>query len=808
MLKQQVRQALGLFRKRPGVAAVAVVTLALGIGANTAIFSVLDTLLLRPLPYPESESLVAPVFARKTGTRWRSATYPDFVEWRRQRDLFEHVAGYYQVDRDLTGSGEPATLSGLLVTEDYFPLTRARPVLGRTLEADDYRAGAEKVVVLDSRLWRSRCGGRQDIVGSTIRLHDELYTVVGVVETRDTIPSGSEFWTPLDLGRPVPEDFLRRDNYFLATVARLRPGVGIETARSRVASLARRVAEDFPTKRGEVGASLITLKEELIGSEPRRVLLLVFATVLLVMVIACVNVANLLLVRSVERRREMAVRMALGAGHGHLLRLLTGESLALAAVSGLAGVGVAGLGMAALRRLAPPEFPGIDRISLDASVLGFAVALSFVTALVFGLLPARQLGQSNVGDELRDFGAGHSGGGRRGQRLRNGLVVGEIVLCLVVLVSAGLMIRSLDRLTTRDVGVRLQHRLTAGLNLPRARYPERAQRNAFFDTLLARLRAHPQVRRAAASSSLPLGAGGDTVRRAHLVENQPEPPAGPEHRAMWNVVTPDYFRAIGMPLLRGRAFTDRDSAESTPVMIVNQAFAEEVSPGRDPVGLRVRSWRDENVLREIVGVVGSVRYRGSGDEWTPMVYVPHTQVGWPRLRKVVIETAGDPVQLAAAVRSGIWHLDDRLPLGQITTLGGIAAVSVARERHITWLLGGFGGLALLLAALGIYGVVSYSVSQRTVEMGVRVALGATPRHVFGLVLRQGLGLALVGGALGILAALAASRGFSGLLTDVSPADPLTYVAAAGVLLLVTVVSSLGPARRAVQVPPVEALKHE
>jgi putative ABC transport system permease protein len=809
MLSPELRNCFAILRQRPGVAIVAVLTLALGIGANTAVFSVVEAMVLRPLPYVESENLVVPVMSnRETGFEWRSTAYPDYLDWQQQEDLFEQAAVFFSTRRDLTSAGEPREIRGLVVSEDYFPLMRSRPLIGRVLHADDFETDAEKVVVLSKSLWNRRFGGRQDLIGETVLLSDVPHTVVGVIDPKSTFPSTPEMWMPLDLGHPIPDDYLRRDNYFLRSLLRLKPDVKLEEASVRVASFADRVAEEEPAKRGKIAIRLVTLKEDLVGSESRLVLGLVFASVLLVLMIACFNVANVLLVRTLERSREIALRLALGAGRGHLVRLLLSESLALTLLSAVIGVVLAGWGIRILRARAPAELPGLEQMGLHGTVLAFAIAVSILTALVFGLLPAMQTQRSRLSDSLREAGAAGATGGQRGSRLRNGLVIAELALSLVLLVTAGLMIRSLGQIAQRGAGVEVESRLSFAVNPPRARYPKKVQRDTFFEDLVERLSTHPQVKRASASASLPLGAGGSNVNRVHLIEDHPEPPDGPEHRASWNVVAPDYFRTLGIRLVRGRAFTNKDNADAAPVIIINQTLADGMFPDHDPIGQRIRSWRDENLLREIVGVVSSVRYGGMAEEWRPMVYVPYPQVVWPRLQKIVLHTSGNLDQLATAIRAEVWSLDDKLPVTQILTLQQIANDSVTRERYLTWVLSGFSSLALILAALGLYGVVSYSISQRTQEIGIRMALGAQSGDVQRLVMRQGLVLALAGCGIGILMVLALGRGLSGLLTEISPTDPATYIGVTVLLLAVTLVACIGPAWRASRVEPLKALRHE
>jgi putative ABC transport system permease protein len=809
MLSSGLRNSLAILRQRPTVAAVAVLTLALGIGVNTAVFSVIDALVLRPLPFADSEKLIVPVASnRETGVEWRSTAYPDYIDWQQQKDLFEQAAVFFSNRYDLTSAGEPEEIRGLVVSEDYFRLMHSRPLAGRLLHPDDFEPGTEKVAVLSEGLWTRRFGRQQDLIGQTVLLSDIPHTVIGILDAESSYPSTPEIWVPFVVGRPLSEDLRRRDNYFLSCLLRLKPSVSLEEAHARVAALADRVAQEEPAKRGKVAMGLVTLKEDLVGSDSRLILALVFASVFLVLLIACFNVANLLLVRALERSREIALRLALGGGRAQLVRMLLSESLFLILLSGTAGVILAGWGIRILRARAPADFPGLEQLGLNGTVLGFALTLSALTALVFGLLPAWQIQRNRLSDYLREAGAASGTGGHRGRKLRQGLVIAELALSLVLLVTSGLMIRSMGQIARRGAGVEMESRLSFAVNPPRARYPKKALRDTFFEDLVDRLKALPQVKRASASASLPLGAGGSTVFRVHLIENHREPPDGPEHRASWNVVAPDYFRTLGIRLVRGRVFTSTDTANATPVIIINQTLADRMFPDQNPIGQRIRSWRDENLLREVVGVVSSVRYGGMADAWAPMVYVPYSQVGWPRLQKVVLHTTGDASQTASAIRAEVWDIDDKLPVTQILTLEEIAARSVTRERYLTWVLGGFSSLALILAALGLYGVVSYSISQRTREIGLRMALGAQVGDVQRLVMRQGLVLASVGSGIGLLAVLGLSRGLSGLLTEISPTDPFTYVAVTGLLLVVTVLASFGPAWRAARIDPLEALRHE
>jgi putative ABC transport system permease protein len=522
------------------------------------------------------------------------------------------------------------------------------------------------------------------------------------------------------------------------------------------------------------------------------------------LLIACVNVANLLLVRSATREREMALRSALGAGRLRLVRQLLAESLLLSAIGGTLGLAVGATGLKALVALAPEDIPRLESVTIDGRVLAFTAVTTLVTAFVFGLMPAFTVSRTNLSDTLKESGHGVTGG--RGKKLRGLLVITEVALAIILLIGAGLMGRSLVQLQNVDPGVNVQNVLTFSLSLPRGRYPERADTIGFYQKLEDRVKALPGVQSIGVTSRLPVGGPGFGLGRVFLREGQPEPPASDHYPAQWNLATPDYFKTMSIPLLKGRYFTPQDKAESTPVIIISQNMARAMFPNEDPLGKRIRSWRDENLYREIVGVVGDVRYFSLDDE-RPSIYVPHQQGGW-RAMEVAVRAQGEPAALASAVRNEIRALDNNLAVSNLSTMAAIRDESLAASRFNALLLGVFAAVALLLAAVGIYGVVAYSVEQHTHEIGIRIALGARPRDVLSLVMWHGFALTVVGVAVGLAAAITLTRLIASLLYGVSTTDPLTFALIALLLTGVALIASYVPSRRATRVNPLEALRYE
>ncbi len=804
---QDVRFAGRTLLRSPGFALAAVFTLALGVGATTAIFSVVDAVLLRSLPFPAADRLVMPqTVDRKSGDRW-SVTYADYEEWRAKR-VFGHVAAYQAWPVDVSGEGgegEAERVSSLRVSDDFFATVGLAPVVGRAFTAEEYEYGAAPVVMISHALWQRRFGGARDLTGRTLRVAGEPARVVGVLPPEYGSLAGADVYRPLRVSPAARADFDDRDNFAFQAVARLAPGKTLEETRAALAAVARRVEEQYPTLREGTSVTATPLSAILVGERVSRGLWLVLGAVSLVLLIGCVNVANLLLARSAARQREIAIRAALGAGRGRLVRQLLTESLAIGVLGGAAGVALAYAGVRVLVAGAPAYVPRLEEVSVSGSALLFALAISVLSALLFGLIPA--LRSSSVRPGVVSAGGDRAGSSRAERRGRDALVVTELALSVVLLVAAGLLLRSFTRLKQTDPGVRTENLLTFSVSLQGERYGADGRAAATFEDLLRRVRALPGVSGAAAVGSLPLGGGGLYLTRAFLAQGQPEPPAGPEVIGPWDVVSPGYFRVAGMRLLRGRDFTARDGADGPPAIIVNREFARQMFPGQDPVGKRVRSWRDENVYREVVGMVDDVRTFGAGDEIRPVVYVPHAQSEWSSM-VVVVRGASDPHPLVGPIRGVLRDIDPSLAMGDVQTMEEVLARSVAPWRFGFLLVGAFATLAMLLAAVGLYGVLAYLITRRTREIGVRMALGADGRDIRRMVLVDAARVIVAGLLVGAASAFLATRAMASLLYDTSPADPLTFAVVALVLGGVALLASWIPTRRAVAVDPVEAMRYE
>jgi putative ABC transport system permease protein len=802
---QDVRYAVRMLWRSPGFTAVALLTLALGIGGTVAIFSAVYAVLYRPLAIPEADRLVVPVSVNRARNILRGSTpYADYEDWRGQRDVFDDVALFSPIDVDISGGEIPERVDAVQVSAEYFGLMKAQPLAGRVFMPSDHAADAERVVVISEALWQQRFGGDPQIAGKELRVAGTVRIVVGVVRAERMWPAKQDVWFPLK--PPLLEDDVRRrrDNMIWLSIARLRPGVPLAQARARVATIADRVAQEHPESRKGWTTDLIPAREYLVEPELRTGMFVLLGGAGFVLLIACVNLANLLLARGADRARELALRSALGASRARLVRQMMTESLVLAVAGGAAGVFVARWLAGALRAAAPPELPMLDSMSVEGAVLAGAAGLTVATAVVFGLVPALAACAPRPAEALRE--GGRTGGtGRRAGRLRDALVIAQMALAIVLLVGAGLMLRSFSHLMRVDPGVDVEKVLVGQVLVPSARYPEPVARAQFYDRLTDALAAAPGVEAAAATSFLPAGGGGFGLGRVFLLEGQPEPPASSDYDAQWNVVTPDYFRTLGIPIVRGRAFTRQDTADSRPVMIINETMAARVFGKADPLGRRLRSWRDENLLREIVGVVADVRYYGLADEDRPLVYVPHHQNSWSSMT-VALRARGNPAALADILRREVSRLDRDVAVARISTLSAFAANSTAPQRFGALLLAMFAAAAALLAGIGVYGVMSYSVAQRSHELGVRLALGAQPRDLFALVLGRGLLLTALGAALGLAGALALGPLMRGLLFGIRPTDPATLVLVPVVLAAVAVLACSLPGRRAARIDPLDALR--
>jgi putative ABC transport system permease protein len=798
-LSQDLRYAWRLVWKQPGVTLLAVITLALGIGGNTAIFSAVDAVLLRPLPYEEPEKLVMVWEKRQAEGVLANVVAPaDFLDWSLMNGAFEAMAGYSSVTADLTGTGEPIRLVTGAVSPAFFTILRVRPILGRNFLDQEAFVGNHRVVILGHPLWASRFGADPAIVGRSIVLNGNPHEVVGVLpDTFEFTDRTVQVWAPLALegGKQPPT----RSLHFLEVYARLKPGVTIERARADMDRVGAALQAAHPQTNREHGAHVVPLAAHL--RQPVRAgLLLLLGAVGFVLLIACVNVANLLLARSAARRREMAVRVALGAGRARLAGQSLTESVVLGILGGAAGLIVAHWGIGLVRTLTPGglRVPGLDSLGLNERVLLFTLTISIATGLIFGLLPAWQVATQDANDVLKE-------GGRTGsyvrRRLRTALVISEIALASFLLVGAGLTLRSFRSVLDAEAGVRTDHVLTAFVSLPAARYGTQEKRLATIAEIERRFASIPGVRAAGATSHLPLS-GADS-RAGVAIEGRAPTPDSPT-RAHPRSVTRDYFSVTGMTLLSGRLFDRRDDTNAPPVVVVNETMARRYWQDTSPIGRRVRLAGTEE-WREVVGVVRDVRHWGLDRPVNPEIYLPIVQYAWSS-PTFVLATDADRASVGPAVREQLRAVDPDLPVSSIRTMEEVATESLASRRVSVLLLATFGGLALALAAAGIYSVMAHLVALRTSEIGVRLTLGARPSDVFRLVLREGMVQAVAGVAVGTVAGVLLMRAFRSLLYEISPADPLTLV---GVALLLTGTALLAcylPARRAMKVDPVTALR--
>jgi putative ABC transport system permease protein len=796
-----VRYAVRVLLKNPAFTAVALLVLALGIGANTAIFSVVNTLVLKPLPFRDPASLVVVWERNIPRDRKTNVVAPaNYLRWRDQQQVFEDMAAFTPaLTANLTGAGEPEEIEVQLVTAGLIPLLGVQPQHGRSFTlAEDIRDG--DVVVLSHRLWLRRFGADPAIVGKAITLNGRARTVAGVMPSGFSLFDREvELWAPLGL---TDADRAPRGRYMVA-LARLKPGVMIDQAQANMDTIAARLTQELPEFDTGWVSNVVLMQEQLVGPV-RPALLVLLGAVGFVLLIACANVANLLLVRASARQRELALRTVLGAGRGRLVRQLFVESLVLAGFGGAAGLALAHFGLRALIAASTDTLsvPRIDEIGVDARVLGFAVLVSILTGLIFGAAPALTASAVDLGESLKE---GTRGTGTRGGRLRSGLVVAEIALALMLLVGAGLLIRSFSRLLTVDPGFRPEGVLTMQLNLPNTTYDSHVRIVGFYRELVERIERLPGVVSAGGVSFLPLtGAGAATN---FTIVGQPEPQAGQKPVADVRVVTGDYFAAMGIPLLKGRTFTGREAGNAARVVVINETMARRYWPNEDPIGQRVVISWNENLEDEIVGVVGDSRHAGLDTEPRPMTYWPNTRFAYGRMA-LTIRTAVDPGSLTSAVVNTVRELDPAQPVSNIRTMEDVVASSVTLRRLTMMLLGVFALVALTLAAVGIYGVLAHTVSQRTHEIGVRLALGARASDVLWLVVGHAMALAGAGLALGFAGAYALTGVMRALLFDVTPTDPVTFASVAAVLGVVALTASAIPALRAVRTDPVVALRYE
>jgi predicted permease len=803
------RYALRVMRKNPGFAAIAILTLALGIGANTAIFSVVYAVLLKPLPYPAPNQLVVVFDAKpQEGVNFTGVSYMDFEDVRAQNNVFTELAGNQEHDLTVTGRGEPFVADTAVVTAGLFEVLQVAPLMGRTFVPEDGRPGTAPVAIISEKLWRSRFSADPHVVGSSINLDKRSFTVIGIMR--------NGFHSPIlirnqDIWVPTPDDpvfggwMTRRSGHWLSVIGRLKPGVSIAQAQAEMDGISRRLAAEFPKDNAGWSIRVAPLQSTIVSDE-RPALLLLLGAVALVLLIACANIANLLLSRATSRAKEMSVRIALGAGRGRIVRQLLTESAALGLLGGVGGTSLAYWGVRVLGSLLPSDLAKMQDIRVDGWVLAFALLLSVAASFVFGLAPALFAAGSDVQKTLRE-GSGRAGAGGGRQNARTILAAAEIALAMVLLVGAGLLVRSFIAMTAVSPGFSSQHLVKAEVSLPQFEYSTPQQWSAFGDDLLARIQAEPGMRDSAIGLPLPLV--HPFVNLGFEIEGSPAPPSSQTRTANYVAASPEYFRVMEIPLLQGREFTREDVASTPRVTIISEAMARIYFPNQNPIGKRLIFGFPPNgeAPREIIGVVGNVRDVELRQAPAAMMYVPFAQAPfWGTV--VVVRTNLSVAAVAEAIQRDAHAIDKDLPVTDIGAIPQLVDATLEQPRFQTLLLGLFSGLALTLAAVGIYGVISYSVIQRTHEIGIRMSLGAQPSQVLRLVMGQGAKLALAGIVVGIAAALALTRLMRSLLFEVSPADPLTFAGIAVLLVAVALTACYIPARRAMRVDPMTALRYE
>ena len=811
-LLQDIRFGMRMLLKSPSVSIVATIALALGIGANTAIFSVVNAVLLRPLPFPDSDALVA-IFETDTqrGLQRGSHSYPNFLDLRAQNTVFQHVASYRSGDFIMTGRGDPARLQGAVVAADLFPLLGVSPILGRYFVADeDKPSETGRVVILSHGLFQRRFGGDPSILNQSITLDGVSFTVIGVMPATFEFPIQNEpveLWTTIagDASGKEPVT-AQRGAHFLRVIGRLKSGVSQEQAQAELTAIAARLEQQYPDTNTRRSLRLESALTALVG-DIRPALLILLGAVACVLLIACANVANLLLARATSRHKEMAIRSALGAGRGRVIRQLLTESVLLSLVGGAVGLLLAVWWSDLLVALGKDDIPRAVHVGMDWRVLGFTLGVSLLTGLIFGLAPAFHSSKTELVETLKEGGRGTSEGGRR-NRVRNVLVVVELAMAVILLVGAGLLIQSLWRLQKVNSGLQPENVLTFNIGLPDVKYNSEKQGQFFID-LKQRLESTPGVQ--SASVILPLPLSGDRFVISFEIEGRPLPPKDhPNAEFFANGV--GYFKTMGIPIIKGRDFDERDKHGSTPVIIISEAFVRQHFPNEDPIGKRIKpgisTYEDEDsTMREVIGVVGDVRNRGLDTDPRPAYYMPQTQLPFSQMI-VVVKTLGEPRSLVSAVTKQVAAMDQDVPLFAVKSMEEYLSASVAAPRFSTTLLSIFAAVALVLTVVGLYGVMSYSVAQRTNEIGIRLALGAQSRDVLLMIVKQGSTLILLGLVIGLGGAYVLTRLIASFLFGVTAKDPFTFAAVAVLLAIVGLLACYVPALRATKVDPIDALRSE
>ena len=795
-LWQDLRYGFRMLFKHRGFTAIAVLTLALGIGATTAIFSVVDAVILRPPPFEEPERVVR-MWGKFSQGNQAATSPPDFLDYRAQNSTFEEFAAMRPSSYNLTGDAEPERVIAAQVTTNFFRALGVRPIHGRDFSAEEEQSGLAEVAIISEGLWRRRFGGVLPIVGKTLTLDGRSYTVVGVAPNAARLLDDSDLWAPLTFDSP---DMKIRRFHFLRAFGRLKPGITLQQAQADCDAVAIGLEKQYPDSNTSWRLRLVPLREEMLG-DVRTPLYVLLGAVAFVLLIACANVANLLLARAAGRQKEIAIRSAMGARPRRLIRQLLTESIVLATAGGGVGLFLAVWGTELLVKVAPDTIARAGEIGVDNRVLGFTLLVSLFCGIVFGLVPALQTSKPDLNGSLKEGGKG-TAAGRSHNRTHGFLVVTEMALALVLLVGAGLLVQSFRRLQNVDPGFDPTNTLTMRLFLPESKYGEPGKARTFVDQVLERVAALPGVKAVGTTTHLPLRGGGDTYFK---IEGRPFEDPNRQVTALNPGISHDYLNAMGIALVKGRPFTDQETKEPQKTVIINEAFAREYFPDEDPLGKRLIIDLGESFRCEIIGVTRDIRQFSLQSQSTPTMYLPTINVGRPNL---VVRTSGDPLAMSSAVRAAVQSIDKDQPVANVASMEQILSSSVGEPRFRTLLFSVFAALALVLAGVGIYGVMSYTVARRTHEIGIRMALGARPGDTVKLVVGEGLTLALIGVAVGLAGAFGLTRLMSSLLFGVSATDPLTFAVIAVLLTGVAAAACYIPARRATRVDPMTALRCE
>jgi putative ABC transport system permease protein len=798
-LWQDVRYGARMLMKQPGFTLIIILTLALGIGANTAIFSVVNAVMLRQLPFAHADRLVRLRESNpERGWSAFSVSHPNFLDWRARNQSFEALAATASASFNLNTGGDIEVVGGADISADFLPVLGVTPVLGRNfLPEEDRPGGNTRVVLLAHGFWQRRFGGDPGIVGKTVTINESPFTVVGVLPESFT-------WRRSEMFKPLAPDPARdRGDHRLTVIGRLKPGVAWERALADMNTIARRLAEQFPES--NKGWSVVgqNFYDWIVPEQNRRSLLVFAGAVILVLLIACSNVANLLLARASTRQKEMAIRVALGAGRFRIIRQSLSEALLLALLAGALGLLVAVWTVEALQTMNPANLPRLDELSVDGRVLVFGLLISLLTGALFGLFPALQASRPDLNETLKE--GGRSGGASGRQRVRSALVIVQVALSVALLIGAGLLLRSFSKLQDVEPGFEPNNLLSMRISLPRSRYRENQEAWTYYTRLLRETKALPGVQDAALTSLVPMSGGGPSTEVE--IPGRIAAPDGSQPSAAWRVISPGYFRTLGAPL-RGRDFDERDTVESQPVAIISEEMARRYWPGEDPLGKTVILQSLGSKSRVIIGIAGDIRSFGLDTEPGATIYAPTAEVARAIQSRLVVRTHAEPMSQTSAVRGALRSIDANVPVFDIQTVERLVYDSLGPRRFNMFLLGSFAGVALLLASVGLFGVMAYLVSQRTREIGVRLALGARPRDVFRLVIGRGLLLASIGAAVGLMAAFGLARFLETLLFQIKPTDALAFTVAPALLLGVAMLACWIPARRAMKVDPMIALRSE